>query len=391
MISDTTLRKATPRDTAYRLPDGRGLYVMVTPAGGKLWRYKYRFQGREKLMSFGSYPDVPLALARERHAAARRLLATGVDPMEARKVERASRADSFAAVALLWLEHWRVDKSPRHADVTRRRLEANVFPRLGARPIAEIEAPELVSMAKQIELRGVGDLARRSLETCGQIFRYAIAHGHCSRNPCADIRPRDVLKPTVKRNLARVDVRELPGLLRAIEVYDGRALTRLAVKLMALTFVRTSELIGGRWDEIEWDQARWNIPAERMKMKSPHIVPLSSQALGVLRLLQGLSGSGPLIFPGDVDRRKSMSNNTILFALRRMGYGSVMTGHGFRGLASTVLHEQGYEEKYIETQLAHLSRNQVAAAYNHAKYLAQRAEMMQWWGDYLELKVGSPN
>jgi integrase len=388
MLSDTSLRKASPGPTPYRMTDGRGLFVMVTPAGGKLWRYKYRHEGREKLMTFGAYPDVGLATARERHTAARKLLAEGTDPMGQRKADKLAGAlaerHSFQTVAGQWLEHWKTGKSPRHADVTRRRLEANVYPKLGGRPIAEIEAPELVAMAKAVEARGVGDLARRSLETTGQIFRYAIAHGYCSRNPTADIKPRDVLRPTVKTNLARVDAKALPGLLRAIEVYQGKVVTRLATKLMALTFVRTSELIGGRWEEIDWAESRWNIPAERMKMKTPHIVPLSTQALEVLRLLKTLTGTCALMFPGDVDRRKSMSNNTILFALRRMGYGSVMTGHGFRGLASTLLHEQGWPHEHIELQLAHAPRNAVSAAYNHALYLKPRAEMMQAWGDYLE-------
>lgn len=388
MLSDTAIRKATPRERSYRMTDGRGLYLMVTPAGGKLWRWKYRHGGVEKLMTFGSYPDVPLASARERHAAARKLLADGTDPMAARKAERlaGSLADarSFRSVAALWLDHWKIDKSERHVGTTKRRLDRNVFPHLGARPIAEIEAPELVVMAKTIEARGVGDLARRTLETTGQIFRYAIAHGYCSRNPAADIKPRDVLKPVVTVNLARIESRELPGLLKAIEVYRGKVVTRLAMKLMALVFLRTGELIGGRWAEIDWDAKRWNIPAERMKMGTAHIVPLSSQTIEVLELLRAVTGGGELMFPGDIDIRKTMSKNTILEALDRMGYGGVMTGHGFRGLASTLLHEQGWQHEHIELQLAHAPRNNVSAAYNHALYLKPRAKMMQGWADYLE-------
>jgi integrase len=388
MLTDTSIRKSTPGPVAYRLTDGRGLYLTVTPAGGKLWRYKYRFEGSEKLMTFGQYPEVGLAGARERHAAARKLLAEGNDPMAVRRAHRLAGAlaesHSFASVAALWLEHWKVGKSPRHADVTRRRLEVNVYPAIGAMSVADIEAPHLVAMAKAVEARGVGDLARRSLETTGQVFRHAIAHGFCSRNPAADIKPRDVLRPLVRTNLARVDAKALPALLAALEVYPCKVVTRLAVKLMALTFVRTSELIGGLWEEIDWEARRWNIPAERMKMKTPHIVPLSSQAITSLRLLQKITGKGPLLFPGDVDARKTMSNNTILHALRGMGYGGVMTGHGFRGLASTLLHEQGWPHDHIELQLAHAPRNAVSAAYNHALYLAPRAEMMEAWGNYLE-------
>jgi integrase len=389
MLTDSVLRKALPLPARnYRLTDARGLYIVLTPAGSKLWRYKYRFGGAEKLMTLGNYPDVSLASARERHAAARKLLAEGTDPMAQRKAQKVAGAladrYSFASVAAQWLAHWGSDKSPRHADTMRRRLEANLYPRLGGMAIAEIEAPQLVAMAKSIEGRGAGDLAKRSLQMTGQIFRYAIAHGYCARNPAADIRPSDVLRPTVKRNLARVDAKALPALLSAMEVYPGKVATRFAVKLMALSFVRTSELIGGRWDEIDWDGKRWNIPGERMKMKTPHIVPLSTQALRLLKLLQSVTGSGALMFPGDVDRRRSMSNNTILHALRVMGFGGVMTGHGFRGLASTLLHEQGWPHEHIELQLAHAPRNAVSAAYNHALYLKPRAEMMQAWGDYLE-------
>jgi integrase len=388
LLTDTEIRKSKVKPVAYRMTDGRGLYLLVTPAGGKLWRWKYRVQGAEKLMSFGGYPDVSLMDARERHAAARKLLASGIDPMGQRKAEKQAAAlgdtSSFRAVALMWLEHWQVDKDDRHIDTTRRRLERNVFPKLGARSIDEIEALEIVMMAKAVEARGAGDVARRSLIVVGQIFRYAVAHGHCKRNPAADIRPGDVLKPTRSRNLARVEAAALPALLRAIEVYQGKVITRLAMKFMALTFVRTSELIGARWSEFDVEARRWNIPAERMKMKTPHIVPLSTQALEILELLRTVSGGGDLLFPGDIDHRKTMSKGTLLFALDRMGYGGIMTGHGFRGLASTLLHEQGWPHEHIELQLAHAARNAVSAAYNHALYLEPRAKMMQSWGDFLE-------
>ena len=333
-------------------------------------------------------PDVPLVDARELHAEARKLLAKGIDPMAKRKEDRAalmaSDAHSFQTVALLWLAHWRVEKTERHAETTRRRLEANVFPLLGARPIDQIEAPELVQMVKAIEARGASDLAKRALETSGQIFRYAIAHGHCKRNPAADIRPGDILKPTRKVNFARVDAKELPALLQAVEVYRGKVITRLAMKLLALTFVRTSELIGAPWCEFDVEARRWNIPGARMKMKTPRIVPLATQTLELLALLRTVTGGGELLFPGDIDHSKRMSNNTILLALKRMGYGGVMTGHGFRGLASTLLHEQGHQHEHIELQLAHAPRNAVSAAYNHALYLEPRARMMQQWADFLE-------
>ncbi|MGA7962099.1 MAG: integrase arm-type DNA-binding domain-containing protein, partial [Candidatus Acidiferrales bacterium] len=258
VVTDTEIRKAKTKASAYRMSDGGGLYLQVTPAGGKLWRWKYRFEGREKLMSLGSYPEVSLSLARERHAAARKLLATGIDPMAERKAEKAAAENSFQSVARLWLAHWQDGKSPRHVDYVKRRMDADILPCLGARPIALIEAPELVAMTKAIEKRGARDIAKRALETTGQVFRFAIAHGYATRNPASEIRPRDILKSTRKENYARVDARELPELLRAIEVYQGTHVTRLALKLMVLTFVRTSELIGARWAEFNLDAARWD-------------------------------------------------------------------------------------------------------------------------------------
>ena len=383
-LTDTEIRKAKTKPAAYRMSDGGGLYLLLTPAGGKLWRWKYRFDGREKLMTFGNYPDVSLSLARERHGAARKLLATGTDPMAERKAEKAAAEDSFQSVAHVWLEHWQDGKSPRHAAYVKRRMDADILPCLGARPIAAIEAPELVAMTKAIEQRGARDIAKRALETTGQVFRYAIAHGYARRNPASEIRPSDILKTARKVNYARVDAKELPNLLRAVEVYQGTHVTRLALKLMALTFVRTSELIGAKWAEFDLEAGRWDIPAERMKMRTPHIVPLSKQALDVLDTLRTLSGQSEWLFPGDRNSKKPMSNNTILKALERMGYKGRMTGHGFRGLASTILHEQGYAHEHIELQLAHAPRNAVSAAYNHALYLEPRTKMMQDWADFLE-------
>jgi integrase len=387
-LTDTGIRKSKPGDKPYKLTDGRGLFLLVTPAGGKLWHFKYRFEGKEKLMAIGPYPDVMLAMARERHQVARQLLASGTDPMAQRKEEKAaakvSADNSFQAVATLWLEHWREGVTARHADDTERRMKANFLPCIGARPIAEIEAPELVAMVKTIEARGARDIAKRALETTGQIFRYAIAHGYAKRNPAAEIKPRDVLKPTQRVNFARVDGKELGDLLRAIEVYRGAPITRLAMKLLALTFVRTSELIEAKWSEFDLDAARWDIPAERMKMRTPHVVPLSRQSVEILRMIHGLTGHRELVFPGDRNPKQSMSNNTILKALERMGYKGKHTGHGFRGVASTILHEHGYNHEHIELQLAHTPRNAVSASYNHALYLKQRASMMQDWADHLE-------
>jgi integrase len=387
-LTDTEIRRSKPAEKAYKLFDSGGLHLLVTPSGGRLWRWKYRFEGTEKQLALGSYPALSLADARERHAKARKQLANGIDPMAERKAEKTAvlvaTKHTFQKIAEQWLEHWRGNKSARHSETTRNRLKVNVYPVLGTRPINEIEPMELVQLAKSIESRGASDMAKRILQVMGMVFRYAVAHGYAKRNPAAEIRPSDILKPTRKTNMARIDAKELPALLRAIEVYKGRQLTRLAIKLMAFTFVRTSELIGARWDEFDFDDRRWYIPAERMKMKTPHIVPLSSQAIEVLDLLRTISGDCELVFPGEQDFRKPMSNMTILKALERMGYKGRMTGHGFRGVASTILHEQGYNHDHIELQLAHAPRNEVSAAYNHALYLEPRGKMMQDWSDFLE-------
>lgn len=387
-LTTTTVQAAKGKEKAYKLSDARGLYLFVTPPGSKLWRWAYRYEGRQKLMALGSFPDVSLAQARGAVDEGRKQLASGIDPMVQRKSNKAARQfaveNSFASAARRWWQSWRAARTSHHADYVLRRLEADVFPAIGNRPVSEIEAPDLVRMAKAIEARGAVDIAKRALQTCSQIFRYAIAHGLASRNPATEIRPSDVLRSRKKENYARVEGRELPELMRHIEAYHGSAVTRLALKLLAMTFVRTTELIAARWEEFDLDAARWDIPGERMKMRVPHTVPLSRQAVTVLRTLHILSGHGALLFPGERDHEKPMSNNTILGALARMGYKHRMTGHGFRGVASTLLHEMGFEHAHIEIQLAHQERNSVSASYNHATYLAPRAKMMQAWSDYLD-------
>jgi integrase len=300
-----------------------------------------------------------------------------------KNADKAASENSFQTVAWRWHEHWKTGKSPRHVDYVKRRMDMDILPCLGPRPISEIEAPELVAMTAAIQDRGAIDIAKRALETVGQVFRYGIAHGFCRRNPAADIRSSDFLKTGRKVNYARVDAKELPALLRSIEVYRGTHVTRFALKLLAMTFVRTGELIGAKWSEFDLKSARWDIPAERMKMRTPHIVPLAQQVCEVLQSLHDITGKSEWLFPGDRGSDKPMSNNTILKALERMGYKGRMTGHGFRGVASTLLHEQGYPHEHIEIQLAHSPRNAVSAAYNHALYLEPRSKMMQEWADFL--------
>ena len=390
-LTDTAIKTAKATDKLQKLSDGGGLQLHIAAIGSKsskLWRLAYRFEDKQKTLALGAYPAVSLSASRALAADARKLLGAGIDPMAQKAADKkaagVANANSFEAVARQWWAVWGPAKSPRHAQYVMRRLEADIFPVIGKRPIASIEAPELVRMAELIEKRGALDIAKRSLQTTKQIFGYAVAKGRTKRNPATDFKPADVLTPRRKSNYARVDAIELPALLRKIEAYQGTPATRLAIKLMAHTFVRTGELIGARWSEFDLEAARWDIPAARMKMRTPHTVPLSPQAIEVLQTLHTVTGGRELLFPGERDHDKCMSNNTILKALERMGYKGQMTGHGFRGLASTVLHEHGFDHAHIELQLAHTERNEVSAAYNHALYLPQRAVMMAWWGSYLE-------
>lgn len=387
-LTDTAIKNAKPGLKPVKLFDGGGMYLEIAPSGGKWWRLKYRCDGKEKRLSLGTYPITGLKAAREKADQARALLAHGQDPSEARKADKARKAaaadDSFETVAREWWESWRTTRTQKHADQVLKRLESDVFPEIGKLPVSKIKAPMLLALSKKVEQRGANDLARRAYQVAGQVLRYAVGHGLIDHNPAASVRPGDVLKPKVERNLARLDPREVPELLRKMDAYDGHVRTRLAMRLMALTFVRTSELIGARWDEFDLEAKQWRIPAERMKMKSPHIVPLSRQSVELLAALKPL-GNGGLLFPGERNHEKPMSNNTILFALYRMGYHSRMTGHGFRGVASTILHELGHRHDLIELQLAHQERNKVSAAYNHATYLPQRTVMMQAWADHIDV------
>lgn len=380
MLTDTQIRSAKPAERPRKLTDSRGLYLHVMPNGAKYWRYDYRFNGKRRTLAFGVYPDVGLGKARERHHEARRQLAEGTDPAAVRH----AASQDFEAVAPAWLAHWRPARSERYVGYVIARLEGDIFPEIGSRPVAELSASDFRDAVRRIERRGAAEIARRLLQNCGQIMRYAVANDLALRNPVAEVKPSDILKPRKRRNYPRVTARELPELLCAIDAYVGGEHTRLALQLMVLTFVRTSEMIGARWPEFDLKESRWDIPAERMKMGTPHVVALSVQSQAILGRLKAVSFDREFVFPGDLNPHKSMSNNTLLFALYRMGYRGRMTGHGFRGVASTILHEQGWPHEHIELQLAHQERNAVSAAYNHALYLEPRARMMQAWADYLD-------
>jgi len=389
VLSDVKVRNAKPTDRAFRLWDSGGLYLEVTPAGGKLWRLKYRFQGKEKLLALGKVGVVSLREARESRDESKKLLARGIDPsvvrQQAKRDASLRAANSFEAVAREWYAKQENVWVPHHASDVLRRLEANLFPDLGAKPIGEITAPNLLAAVRRIESRGAYDLAHRVLQVASQVFRYGVATGRCLRDPAPDL--RGALTPHKAKNQAAVKLQDVPGLLRAIAEYDaiGDRQTRLGLQLLALTFVRTGELIGAEWKEVTLDgkDPFWIVPADRMKMRNEHVVPLSRQSVDVLRQLRVLAGESRYVLPGR-NPDKPISNNTLLFALYRLGYKRRMTGHGFRSIASTVLNESGFRPDVIERQLAHCERNEVRGAYNRAEYLPERKRMMQKYADYLD-------
>ena len=391
-LTNIAISKATPTDKLQKLSDGDGLQLHITPKGSKLWRLAYRWQGKQKTLAFGAYPGISLAQARDMRADAKKKLANGIDPGQEKKdiklARLLSQANSFESVAREWHGQWKPTKNPRYAASVMIRLEADVFPQIGQKPIADIRPIALVAMTKKTEVRGVNDVAKRNYRVCSSVFRYAIAHGSLTRNPASEVKTTDFMKSYEKKNFARLGKEQLPDYLTKVEAYPGKSQTRLAMKLMSLTFLRTGEFIGAKWTEIDFENAQWNVPGHRMKIKvaGHHIVPLSRQAIETLRALQVISGDRTYIFPGEKNpANKFMSNNTILAGIKRIGFKGNMTGHGHRGLASTLLNEANFIEEHVEKQLAHGKRNAVAAAYNHAQYLEQRTLMMQWWADYLDL------
>ena len=385
-LSDARARNATPRTKPYKIADGEGLFLLIMPSGSKYWRLKYFFAGKEKVLALGVYPEINLADARERRAQARKVLAAGNDPgevkKEAKRVKTLKSANAFEVVAREWFEMRKHEWASSSANTMLARLEQHILPTLGPRPIANITAPDVLAMLRVVETRGTLETARRVMQISGQIFMYAIATGRAERNPVPDL--RGALKTPVTKHHSYLKASELPLYIKNLDAYDGSLQTKLALRLLLLTFVRTTELRGAQWTEIDWDKAEWRIPAERMKMKELHIVPLSRQAIAILRELEMLSGNQQYIFPNQHNSGTFMSENTMLYALYRMGYHSRATGHGFRSTASTILNEYDFRADVIERQLAHCERDTVRAAYNHAQYLPERRKMMQWWADYLD-------
>jgi len=394
-LSTAKIQKATAQKRTVRLFDGRGLYFEIAPTGSRWWRFKYRFAGKEKRISLGVYPDVGLKKARDRRDEMRKLVADGIDPSAARKQQKLmaldAAANTFEAVAREWFEKHSANWEASYSVKLLARLEANIFPWLGDRPIRDIKPPELLSVLRRVESRGVLETAHRLMNYCGNIYRYAVATGRAERDISSDL--RGALPPSTPQHHACVtDPEGVAALLRAIDGYRGSNVTRYALQLAPLVFVRPGELRKAEWSEIDLEAGEWRIPPGRMKMKTKHIVPLSSQAVAILRALQPLTGKGHYVFPGARRRERCMSENTVNGALRRLGWsGSEMTGHGFRSMASTLLNEQGWNRDATLRQLAHTERNSIRAAYNYAEHLPERRRMMQAWSDYLHTLKRRPD
>jgi integrase len=392
-LNEMKIRNAKPKEKFYKLTDSDGLYLHVTEKGGKLWRFRYRFGGKEKLLALGSYPEISLLDARQKRDEARRQLAHDIDPGAVRKAQKQAKTEStetFEIIAREWHAKFTPTWKPRHVEGLMTRLQRDVFPYIGARPIKDIKAPELLVVLRRIESRGALETAHRARSICNQIYRYAVATGRAERNPAADL--IGALPPVQTINRAAItEPKKVGELLRAIDGYQGSFVVQCALRLAPLFFVRPGELRHAEWEEISFENAEWNIAAGKMKMKEPHLVPLSRQAIEILKELKKLTGSGRYLFPGRTSERP-MSDNAILAALRNMGYAKEeMSGHGFRAMARTILDEiLQVRPDYIEHQLAHAVRDPNGRAYNRTAHLNERRKMMQQWADYLErLKAGA--
>lgn len=390
-LADVKLRTLTISGKHF---DGAGLYLEVTPSGGRYWRLKYRHGGKEKRLSFGVYPEVGLKDAREQATKARRVLAAGTDPSELRKAAKSDASqvteNTLQAVATAWLKH----QAPRWEDHTATRIRASldlhVFPELGPLPVATIAPPQIQAVIKRIEARGTGDMASRVLQRLKALWRWAVVNGRTTTNPVADLKPSEVLAPRRKTHRAALAERDLPLYLSALAAYEGDPHTTHAMRLLILTATRPGELRGARWAEINLEAAEWVIPAARMKMRAEHRVPLSRQALQLLTAMQAFSGHRELVFPSPFYPSKPLSDNTFNSALARMGFKNIATAHGFRALFSTIANESGqWSADAIERQLAHKEQNQTRAAYHRASYWPERQRLMQWWADYLDTRAAN--
>ncbi len=387
-LTNTAVSNAKPREKQYRLTDAQGMYLLVTPAGAKYWRLDYILNGKRKTFAIGKYPTINLKTARKKRDHAKSLVADGIDPVQYRKASKKHRnrevTNSFETISTEWFVLQNKTWTHGHARTVKGRLERDITPWLGSRPMEEITAPDILTVLRRIEARGAGETAHRCKTIISQVFRYAIATGAADRDPAADL--RGALAPTRSKRMAAItDPVKTGELMRAIKGYQGDIITRCALLLSALTFCRPGEIRHAEWDEIHLKKKEWQIPAGKMKSRRDHTVPLSDQAVQVLQDIQPLTSEGKYVFPSLRTGDRPMSNNTVLAALRRMGFTKEeMTPHGFRSMASTLLHENNFQPEIIELQLAHARKDQVAAVYDRSRRLPERKEMMQWWGDYLD-------
>ena len=387
-LTNTAIANAKPKKKQFRLTDGDGLYLLVMPSGGKYWRLDYTLHDKRKTLAIGKFPAMKLKTAREERERARELITGGIDPVQYRKsaksLDTQKAANSFEALSTEWFTMMVKTWTHGHSRTVKSRLSRNILPWIGPRPITEITAPEILTVLRRIENKGTCETAHRCKIIISQVFRYAIATGAAERDPSADL--RGALAPTRKKPMAAItDPDKAGALMRAIRGYQGDVITRCALRLSALCFCRPGEIRHAEWSEINWIKQEWLIPAEKMKMRRDHTVPLADQAIKVLQEIHPLTGEEKYIFPSLRTGARPMSNNTILGALRRMGFTKEeMTPHGFRSMASTLLHENGFPHEIIELQLAHARRDQVSAAYDRSRRLPDRKKMIQWWADYLD-------
>lgn len=385
-LTDLAIRRSKPKDKPYTLNDGNGLSLLIEPNGSKGWRLRYRFSGKAKLISLGTYPGVSLSDARTARDEAKKLIAGGIDPAEVRKAKKReieSRfGNTFEGIAREWYEK-RFDRwSPSYAEEMIETFEKDVFPYIGSRPIAEIKPMELLAVLSVLNDRGATEKLRKVRQRCGEVFRYAVITGRAEYNPAPDL--VSAFAPHKKEHYAFLKTDELPEFFRILNTYTGSLIVKLAMRLLILTGVRPGELRQAEWCEIDFDNRVWEVPKERMKMRRPHCVPLSEQALNILEQLKPVTGHYQYIFPGRIHHSKPMSEMAMNVLIRRIGYAGRVTGHGFRHTMSTILHEQGYNTAWIETQLAHVDKNSIRGTYNHAQYLDGRREMLQWYADYMD-------
>lgn len=390
-LTDVKVKTAKPKEKPYKLADGGGMYLLINANGSKYWRMKYRFAGKEKMLSIGVYPDISLADAREKRNEARKILANGGDPCETKKGEKIAQQMSLKNTFEVVAREWHQTKADRwslhYRDEIIDTFEKDIFPYIGKRPIAEIKPMELLEALRKMEKRGALEKMRKVRQRCGEVFRYAIVTGRAEYNPAPDL--ATALATPKKTHFPFLTAEELPYFIKDLIGYTGSVITKTATQIIMYTGVRTQELRFARWEDIDFEKRLWEIPPEVMKMKRPHIVPMSEQVVELFQLLKPITGMYPLVFIGRNDRTKPISKESVNQVIELLGYKGRLTGHGFRHTMSTILHEQGFNSAWIELQLAHVDKNSIRGTYNHAQYLDGRREMIQWYADYLDSLTGN--